>query len=220
MMNNLRHLGFWPCAAAIALSACSSRKAADKGPADTSAAVSQAGTTPPDSFRVTFETSRGPFVVLVVRAWAARGADRFLELVQSGFFDQDRFFRVVPNFVAQFGINDKPSVNDAWDKKRISDDSVRRTNARGTLVFATEGPNTRAHQLYVNLADNARLDRMGFAPIGRVIEGMNVVDSLYDGYGDDPDQHMIQTLGNSYLQRMFPKLDYVKTARVTAVYRP
>ena len=218
MTHNVRYLRFGLCAA-IGLAACGTRQG-EKSPADTSAAVSQASTTPPDSFRVTFETSRGPFVVNVVHAWAPRGADRFLDLVQSGFFDQDRFFRVVPNFVAQFGINDKPSANDAWDNKRIADDPVRQTNARGTLVFATEGPNTRTHQLYVNLGNNQRLDRMGFAPIGRVVEGMNVVDSLYDGYGEDPDQHMIQTLGNSYLQRMFPKLDYIKTAKVTAVYRP
>jgi peptidyl-prolyl cis-trans isomerase A (cyclophilin A) len=166
----------------------------------------------PDSFRVTFTTSRGPFVVQVVRAWAPQGADRFFQLVQSGFFDEDRFFRVVPGFVAQFGLNDKPAINNAWDAKRIPDDSVRQTNARGTLVFATEGPQTRSHQLFINLADNARLDPLGFAPIGRVVSGMAAVDSLYNGYGDEPDQHLIQTLGNSYLARMFPKLDYIKTA--------
>jgi len=166
----------------------------------------------PDSFRVTFTTSRGPFVVQVVRAWAPLGADRFFQLVQSGFFDEDRFFRVVPGFVAQFGLNDKPAINNAWDAKRIPDDSVRQTNARGTLVFATEGPQTRSHQLFINLADNARLDALGFAPIGRVVSGMAAVDSLYSGYGDEPDQHLIQTLGNSYLARMFPKLDYIKTA--------
>jgi peptidyl-prolyl cis-trans isomerase A (cyclophilin A) len=166
----------------------------------------------PDSFSVTFATSRGPFVVQVVRAWAPQGADRFFQLVQSGFFDENRFFRVVPGFVAQFGLNDKPAINNAWDSKRIPDDSVRQTNARGTLVFATEGPATRSHQLFINLADNARLDPLGFAPIGHVISGMAAVDSLFDGYGDQPDQHFIQTLGNSYLTRMFPKLDYIKTA--------
>jgi peptidyl-prolyl cis-trans isomerase A (cyclophilin A) len=169
-------------------------------------------TPPPDSFRVTFQTSRGPFVVLVMRAWAPFGADRFHELVQAHFFDGDRFFRVIPGFVAQFGINDKPSVNAQWDDKHIPDDSVTHTNARGTLVFATEGPRGRSHQLFVNLANNARLDQQGFAPIGRVVQGMDVVDSLYSDYGDDPRQQMIQSLGNSYLTRMFPKLDYIKTA--------
>ena len=172
-------------------------------------------TSPPDSFRVTFETSRGPFVVAVDRAWASKGADRFRELVQAGFFDDDRFFRVVPGFVAQFGINDKSKVNDDWDGKRIVDDSVKQTNRRGTIVFATQGPNTRAHQLFINLADNPRLDEMGFAPIGRVVEGMAVVDSLYSGYGESPDQQFIQTMGNSYLTRTFPKLDYIKTAKIS-----
>ena len=169
---------------------------------------------PPDSFRVAFETSRGKFVVGVYRAWAPRGADRFYELVNAKFFDDVRFFRVVPGFVAQFGINDKQAVNEQWLAKRIPDDSVKQSNLRGTISFATEGPNTRAHQLFINLVDNARLDAMGFAPIGRVVEGMDVVDSLYSEYGERPDQLMIQSLGNNYLTRMFPKLDYVKTARV------
>jgi peptidyl-prolyl cis-trans isomerase A (cyclophilin A) len=161
-------------------------------------------------------TSRGPIVVQVNRAWAPRGADRFHELVQQSFFDDDRFFRVVPNFVAQFGLNDKPAINDAWDAKRITDDSVTHTNARGTLVFASEGPNSRSHQLFINLVDNAQLDKLQFAPIGRVVEGMSVVDSLYNGYGERPDQQFIQTLGNSYLNRNFPKLDYIKSAKVSA----
>ncbi len=168
----------------------------------------------PDSFRVAFNTSRGTFVVLVTRALAPRGADRFRELVMNGFFDDDRFFRVVPDFVAQFGLNDNRKLNESWDGKPILDDSVRGTNRRGALVFATEGPGTRSHQLFINLADQVHLDTLGFAPIGRVVEGMAVVDALYSGYGESPSQHLIQTLGNSYLQRMFPKLDYVKTARI------
>jgi peptidyl-prolyl cis-trans isomerase A (cyclophilin A) len=168
----------------------------------------------PDSFRVRFTTSRGPFVVQINRAWAPLGADRFYQLVQSGFYNENRFFRVVPGFVAQFGLNDKPAVNDSWDKKRIPDDSVRQSNSRGTIVFATEGPQTRSHQMFINLADNARLDPLGFAPIGRVVDGMTAVDSIYSGYGDQPDQHLIQTLGNSYLARMFAKLDYIQTATI------
>ncbi len=168
----------------------------------------------PDSFQVTFQTSRGPFVVGVTRAWAPLGVDRFYALVQTHFFDEERFFRVVPGFVAQFGINDSRRVNEHWDD-HIPDDPVGRSNARGTIVFATEGKDTRTHQLFINLADNARLDPMGFAPIGRVIQGMDVVDSLYSGYGDSPDQGMIQSIGNSYLTRMYPKLDYIKTAVVT-----
>jgi peptidyl-prolyl cis-trans isomerase A (cyclophilin A) len=168
----------------------------------------------PDSFRVTFETSRGPFVVQVSRAWAPLGADRFYDLTQQHFFDDSRFFRVVPGFVVQFGLNGDPKVNEPWDAKRLPDDSVRQTNARGTIVFATQGPNTRTHQLFINLADNPRLDGMGFSPMGRVVDGMSVVDSLYSGYGESPDQTLIQTLGNSYLDRTFPKLDRIKSARI------
>jgi len=168
----------------------------------------------PDSFRVAFETSRGPFVVQVNRAWAPRGADRFYDLVQQQFFDDTRFFRVVPGFVVQFGLSGDPKKNEPWDK-RLPDDSVRQTNARGTIVFATQGPDTRTHQLFINLGDNARLDEMGFAPIGRVVDGMSVVDSLYSEYGESPDQQFIQTLGNSYLDRTFPKLDRIKTAKIS-----
>ena len=168
----------------------------------------------PDSFRVAFETSKGRFVVEAVRAWAPNGADRFYALTREGFFDGNRFFRVVPGFVAQFGIADDPKANERWEKRPLPDDSVRQHNVRGTIVFTRDGPNTRSHQMFVNLADNSRLDRDGFAPFGRVVEGMAVVDSLYDDYGEDPQQNLIRTLGNNYLQRMFPKLDYIVTARV------
>ena len=168
----------------------------------------------PDSFRVAFETSRGPFTVDVIRAWAPKGADRFYTLVNEKFFDDARFFRVVPEFVVQFGLNGDPKRNEPWDSRRLVDDSVTHSNTRGTITFATEGPNTRTHQLFINLGDNQRLDAMGFAPIGRVVEGMNVVDSLYSGYGESPDQQLIQTIGNRYLDRAFPKLDRIKTARV------
>jgi peptidyl-prolyl cis-trans isomerase A (cyclophilin A) len=167
----------------------------------------------PDSFKVAVQTSKGPFVVQVYRAWAPKGAERFYQLVNDGFFDQARFFRAIPNFVVQFGLNADPKKNEPWDK-RIADDSVKQTNARGTLTFATEGANSRNHQLFINLKDNGRLDPMGFAPIGRIIQGMNVVDSLYTGYADDPDQHFIQTMGNSYLNRVFPKMDYIISTRV------
>ena len=168
----------------------------------------------PDSFRVAFETSRGTFTVLVHRAWAPRGADRFYQLVSAHFFDDERFFRVVPEFVAQFGINDNRKINELWDAKQIPDDSVREHNVRGTLTFAHEGPDTRSHQLFLNLVDNRNLDAMGFAPIGSVVDGIAVMDSLYSGYGERINQHLVSTLGNSYLQRMFPKLDYIRTAHI------
>ena len=168
----------------------------------------------PDSFRVAFETNRGTVVVEALRSWAPNGVDRFHALTSSHFFDGNRFFRVIPGFIVQFGLAGDPKANDPWDAKPIPDDSVRQSNRRGTVTFATEGPNTRSHQLFVNLADNPRLDKLGFTPIGRVVSGMNVVDSLFAGYEETPSQRMIQRLGNSYLARMFPKLDFVQTVKV------
>ena len=168
----------------------------------------------PDSFKVSLETSKGPFVVQVNRAWAPIGADRFYELVGEGFFDDTYFFRVLPDFIVQFGVNDKKARNESWEKKPIKDDSVRTSNKRGTLVYAMDSKDSRAHQLFVNLSDNAQLDKQGFAPIGLVVSGMSVVDSLYGGYQESPSYHLIATLGNSYLRRMFPRLDLIKTARI------
>ena len=168
----------------------------------------------PDSFRVAFETTRGRFVVQVWRAWAPKGADRFHDLVAEGFFDGNAFFRVLPAFIAQFGANDDRKVNEQWDAKPIADDPVTQRNLHGTLVFAAAGPNSRAHQLFVNLADNKSLDKQGFAPIGRVVEGQAVADAIYSGYGESPSYHLLATLGNSYLRRMFPRLDYIKTVQV------
>ena len=185
--------------------------ACGKGTADVPA-VPAAGPAP-DSFRVTLETSRGPVVVEALRAWAPNGVDRFYALTRAHFFDENRFFRVVPGFIVQFGLAGEPKVNEQWDDKPIRDDPARQSNLRGTITFATEGPNTRSHQLFINLADNPRLDKLGFTPIGRVVSGMAAVDSIYPGYEEDPRQAMIQRLGNSYLARMFPKLDYIRTAR-------
>jgi peptidyl-prolyl cis-trans isomerase A (cyclophilin A) len=190
--------------AGAALGCGSSAPAADRAPTGPA----------PDSFNVAFETSRGTFVLQAIRAWAPLGVDRFHTLVSQGFFDDNRFFRVVPGFVVQFGLSADPKNNEPWDERKLTDDPVKQPNLRGTMSFATEGPGTRTHQVFINLADNSRLDRMGFAPIGRVVQGMDVVDSLYGGYGEDPDQQFIQTMGNSYLSRQFPKLDYVKTARI------
>jgi peptidyl-prolyl cis-trans isomerase A (cyclophilin A) len=168
----------------------------------------------PDSFRVAFTTNRGTFLVEARRAWAPKGVDRFYELVGDGFFDENRFYRVLPGFIAQFGANDDKKRNEEWEAKPIPDDTAREKNKRGTLSFANLGPGTRTHQLFVNLKDNASLDAEGFAPIGRVVDGMPVVDSLYDEYGEIPKYQLIATLGNKYLARMFPKLDYIITARI------
>lgn len=168
----------------------------------------------PDSFRVAFTTSRGTFVVQANRAWAPRGVERFHRLVGEGFFDENRFYRVLPGFIAQWGANDDPKRNKAWESSPLPDDGAPRHNARGTVSFAHLGPGTRTHQLFVNLKDNANLDREGFAPVGRVVEGMSVVDSLYADYGEDVRYQLVATLGNKYLARMFPKLDYIRTARL------
>ena len=170
----------------------------------------------PDTFVVRFTTTRGPFDVQFIRAWAPRGADRVYYLVRNRYYDGVRFFRVLPGFVAQFGESGDPRIAKLWDVRTFPDDPVKQSNARGTVTFATAGPNTRTTQLFVSTANNARLDKLGFAPLGRVVAGMSVVDSLYDGYGEQPEQHFIQTLGNSYLNRVFPKLDYIKTARISA----
>ena len=176
--------------------------------------------TAPDLFRVTFETSKGPFVIETHRDWSPRGADRFYQLVKSGYYDNNRFFRVIPGFVVQWGAHGDPPVNAAWDKLFIKDDSVTHSNARGTIVFATSGPDTRAAQLFINLVGNSQLDGMGFSPFGDVVDGMAVVDSLYSGYGEGPpggfgpNQGEIMQRGNSYLERDFPKLDFIRTARV------
>lgn len=174
----------------------------------------------PESFRVRFETTRGEFTVAVHREWAPQGADRFYNLVRAGFYDDVRFFRVLSGFVAQFGISGDPSVSAAWRTATIPDDPVSESNTRGRLTFATSGPDSRTTQLFINYADNSQLDDMGFAPIGEVVEGMEVVDSLYAGYGEGaprgqgPDQGRIQAQGNDYLRESFPSLDHIIEATI------
>jgi len=168
----------------------------------------------PATFRVRFETTRGSFAVTVTRAWAPLGADRFYNLVQSGFYDEAGFFRVVPGFVVQFGLHGDPRVNAVWQGARIADDPVKETNRRGRLTFATAGPGTRTTQLFISTGSNGSLDGMGFAPFGEVESGMSVVEAIYAGYGQTPDQGRITMEGNAYLKGQFPRLDFIKKARV------
>ena len=174
----------------------------------------------PENYDVRFLTTKGPFVVEVHRAWAPLGADRFYNLVKFGFYTNASFFRVLPGFVVQFGISARPAIAKAWNDAKIEDDPVTQSNLRGTLTFATSGPNTRTTQVFINLADNPRLDQMGFAPFGKVVEGMAVVDSFYSGYGEGapqgngPDQGRITNEGKSYLDKEFPKLDSIKSALI------
>ena len=178
--------------------------------------------TAPAVFRVRFATSTGDFVVEVHRDWSPLGADRFYNLARSGYFDGVRFFRVIAGFMGQFGIHGDPAVAAQWRGHRIQDDPVKQSNTRGMLSFAMAGPNTRTTQLFINLVDNSRLDASGFSPFGQVVEGMDVVDRLHSGYGEGapngrgPDQGRIQGEGNAYLEKDFPRLDYIKTARVVS----
>src|SRR5512139_3976719 len=174
----------------------------------------------PATYKVKFDTSKGPFVVQVTRAWAPQGADRFYNLVKSGFFDNVRFFRVVSGFMVQFGINGDPAVMAKWRESPINDDRVTQSNKRGYITFATAGPNTRTTQVFINFADNSNLDSMGFAPFGQVVSGMNVVDTLNAEYGEGaprgrgPDQSRLQNEGNAYLAKEFPHMDYIKKATI------
>ncbi len=168
----------------------------------------------PDHFKVRFDTTKGPVLIQVERDWAPIGADRFYTLVKTGYLNGDRFFRVVPNFIIQFGISGDPKLTARWRQANLQDDPVKENNMRGTVTFATAGPGTRTTQLFINTNDNVRLDGQGFAPFGRVIDGMNVVDQIYSGYGEQPDQHRIENEGNAYVQQEFPKLDYIKTASI------
>ncbi|MFP5353800.1 MAG: peptidylprolyl isomerase [Gemmatimonadota bacterium] len=178
----------------------------------------------PDSFVVRFATTKGNFDVMVHRDWAARGADRVFWLARNGYYDGARFFRAVPNFVVQFGIAADPRVTAAIRTRRIADDSVSRSNVRGTLSFAAAGPNSRTTQLFINLRDNQRLDRLGFAVFGQVVAGMDVVDSLYTGYGEGaprgkgPTQDRITGEGEPYLAREFPLLDQIRGVKVVRRY--
>jgi cyclophilin family peptidyl-prolyl cis-trans isomerase len=177
----------------------------------------------PDIYNARFDTSKGAFTIEVHREWAPLGADRFYSLVKNGFFDDARFFRVVSDFMVQFGINGNPAVQAPWREATFKDDPVKQSNKKGYVTFAKTGaPNSRSTQVFVNFEDNGGLDGQGFSPFGRVVDGMNVVQKLYSDYGDaaprgkGPDQGRIQAEGNAYLTKDFPKLDYIKTATIVA----
>ena len=174
----------------------------------------------PDTYKVRFSTTKGEVMIQVHREWAPEGADRFFNLVKIGYFTDISFFRAIKRFMVQFGIHGEPAVNQKWRSARIKDDPVVHTNSRGTLTFATSGKNSRTTQVFINFKDNLMLDKMGFAPFGEVISGMEVVDSLYQGYGEGhpkgrgPNQGKLQGGGNAYLRENFPKLDYLESAEI------
>jgi cyclophilin family peptidyl-prolyl cis-trans isomerase len=175
----------------------------------------------PATYKARFDTSKGAFVIDVRREWAPVGADRFYNLVKNGFYDDNRFFRVISGFMVQFGINGNPQVSTPWRNAQIKDDPVKQSNKRGFITFATSGPNSRTTQVFINFGDNSRLDGMGFASFGQVSSGMNVVDQLYSDYGEGapqgrgPNQGRIQGEGNAYLTKEFPNLDFVRKATIS-----
>jgi len=174
----------------------------------------------PETFKVKFDTTKGNFTLEINRAWSPLGADRFYNLVKAGFFTDLAFFRVIEGFMVQFGIHGDPAVATAWRGARIKDDPVVESNKKGYISYAMAGPDTRTTQFFINYGDNARLDGMGFSPFGKVTEGMDVVESIYSGYGEGapsgmgPDQGRVQMQGNAYLKKDFPKMDYIKSAEL------
>lgn len=175
--------------------------------------------TAPETFQVRFETTKGEFLVEVNRPWAPNGADRFYNLVGSGFYDGVYFYRVMAGFMAQFGMHGEPQVHARWTRATIKDDPVVASNTRGMITYAKRGPDSRTTHLFINYRDNSDLDLDGFAPLGRVIEGMEVVDQLHAGYGDlagrggdGPDARYIAYEGNPYLEENFPELDHIVAA--------
>ncbi|MDP9152325.1 MAG: peptidylprolyl isomerase [Myxococcota bacterium] len=177
----------------------------------------------PEVFRARFTTTKGDFVMEVHRDWSPNAADRFFNLVKMGFYDDTRFFRAIDGFMVQFGINGDPAVSAKWQEQGIPDDPVKQSNKRGFVTFAQRNtPNTRTTQVFISYGDNSRLDASRFVPFGQVVQGMEVVDALYKGYGEGspmgagPDQGRIQSEGNAYLDSKFPKLDGVRHAQIDA----
>jgi len=171
----------------------------------------------PETFKAKFDTTKGDVVFECTRAWAPNGVDRFYDLVRIGFFDGVAIFRVVPGFVAQWGIHGDPKVSAAWQSANIPPDPPKQSNTRGMLTYAMGGsPDTRSTQLFVSYGDNSQLDAQGFAPICKVTEGMEVADSFYSGYGEKltHQQGAIAAQGNAYLEKNWPKLDYIKKASI------
>jgi cyclophilin family peptidyl-prolyl cis-trans isomerase len=201
----------WWFVLVAALTGCSTSEQAKKSPTPKQDAVA------PDVFRVNLDTSKGPIVIEVHKDWAPIGAQHLYELVNRGYYDGNRFFRVTHAYV-QWGVNGDPQTSSLWSTANLRDDPVKESNVRGAVSYAKRGPNTRTTQLFINMKDNKDLDKQGFAPIAKVITGMDAVESFYSAYGDmpprgqGPDPSQIETQGNSYLESHFPRLDFVKKA--------
>ncbi len=223
------------CMCSLLMMACSKKPEQPSSPSATTAAAEQAEAKselqPAEAaqpagqaatagkYAVELDTTKGKIIIDVHRDWAPLGADRFKELVQAGYYTDVAFFRVIAGFMAQVGLHGDPATTAEWREKRIADDPVKKSNTRGMVTFATAGPNTRTTQFFINFSDNSNLDRMGFAPFGKV-RSMKTVDALYSGYGEGaprgrgPSQGKIHSQGNKYLKADFPKLDYIKSAKI------
>lgn len=225
MKQSIWNRVFVVIAGAILLAAQADAAAPTQETADAEAA--EAGVAP-DTFKVKFECSNGTFVAEFYKEWAPIGAQRMYDLVKDDFFNEARFFRVLEGFMAQFGIAGDPAKQTKWREKPLAVEPVTQSNTRGMISYAMAGQaakpkqttDNRTTQLFINFGDNSNLDGMGFAPIGKVVEGMETVDALYSGYGEGaprgrgPAQDLIQSQGNKYLQEKFPKLDYIKSATI------
>jgi cyclophilin family peptidyl-prolyl cis-trans isomerase len=177
----------------------------------------------PERFEAIFKTTRGEFHVEVIREWSPAGADRLYQLILSGFYNNNCLFRVQPEYVIQFGICDSPEVNAFWDNNPIMDEPVMTSNVKGTIAYARDGAETRTTQLFINVNDNYKLDTVmfnglrGFSPVGRIIEGYEVVEKFYSAYGFEPANHQdsAMVIGNAYWQEHFPELDYIREAVIS-----
>jgi peptidyl-prolyl cis-trans isomerase A (cyclophilin A) len=205
----------------LVVAACGGGKSASKPP-DALLHPAKLTKKAPQLFDITFHTTKGNFTITVHRTWAPHGADRLYNLAKNHFFDGEKFFRVVPGFVVQFGISPFPEVSKAWSQATIPDDPITVHNTRGAVSFASAGPNTRTTQIFINTGNNLQLDTDQFAPVGNVSSGMAVVDKLYGGYGDETTSHQpeMQNGGNDWLEKHYPKLDSIKTAAVSNESNP
>ena len=202
----------------VVAAGCGGSSGKRTGPPDVLLHPGRLSATSPRQFDAVFHTSAGDFTVTVHRDWAPHGADRFYNLVKHGFYDGQRIFRVVPDFVVQWGISAYPEVSSAWQNATIPDDPVTQHNDAGMITFATAGPNTRTTQVFVNMTSNRSLDAMGFAPFGKVISGMDTFSKLYSGYGEQPtsEQQAMSEQGEEYFRQHWPKLDTIESAKLAS----
>ncbi len=212
----------WGCLLGMMIAGCTGSRTVSQAPQPSKPApgkaalsdIQQVSGSDQNPYLVRLETSQGVVLIEVHPEWAPRGAKRFRELVEAGYYDDCRFFRVLEGFMAQVGMQGDPAINGQWDKRSIRDDPVIQSNKRGYVTFATSGPDKRSTQFFINMADNSSLDRKGFSPFAKVIQGQEFVEALYNRYAEQPQQDRITRRGNAYLKEEFPQLDYIVSATI------